>query len=741
MTSFRRLIFPTPSFAIEAATLWRAAWAALALSAFIVARAFSYELGPVVGYFGYFALYVALPGAVVMYAVNRGPISLAPALALGLPTGFAVEIFTYLGLSALEAKEVYIWIPVVWVALALGIRLRRGEWPVRVRVSAHHAGIWLALCAAFFGTVLIAASQMFAEAPLANGLPTRAIFHDWMYLVSRAGVIKNNWPLDDPSLAGTPLQYHYFMMVHAAAASWTTGVELSAVMLRLLYLPLGAALVAQAYVLGRAVSRSPWGGVIAALLTVIVSEASFSRSYSEPMFLGLFLRWLFVSPTFFFGVVFCGALLIAVHQCTRLARCDARHYGWLLLLGAAGTGAKGTVLPVLGCALGLWTLWRWSRERRFTLRPVLIGGCLATAFLVVYVPMMSAWGKGDAAFNPFHVFQLTSFWKTVLPVWQQGLAQWLPANVATPLASVLCALVVFAGTCGVRLLALPYLFWGDRRRRDAALVGWIGAFFVASAGMGMLMELNSYGELYLILMMRLPMAVLTAGFVLAAYRRCLTWWREPAAQLVLPQGPSRLPPGMSFKLRRFLLAGALTAVAVTGTVQTTAWWSRNSSGLREFLRTPVDLKPDRSMEDLREALLWVRRNTEPNAVLVANACTPENMKKDHWGALDRTLTGVHFYYSALSERRLWFEGPNYILDTTRARQRAGLASDFFYRGQPLLSETVSDDPTYVLIDRSLADNARVTLPQEARLFSNARMKVYRLPKAGQAIASVDGGLR
>src|SRR5206468_8217927 len=127
---------------------------------------------------------------------------------------------------------------------------------------ARHSGICLCLPVAFLATTLMAASQMYAESPLAGGLPTRAIFHDWVYLVSRAGVIKNNWPLDDPSLAGTPLQYHYFMMVHAAAASWTTGVEISAVMLRLVFIPLGAVLVMQAYVLGRAVSRSAWGGVL-----------------------------------------------------------------------------------------------------------------------------------------------------------------------------------------------------------------------------------------------------------------------------------------------------------------------------------------------------------------------------------------------------------------------------------------------------------------------------------------------
>jgi hypothetical protein len=576
----------------------------------------------------------------------------------------------------------------------------------------------------------MAASQMFAESPLAAGLPTRAIFHDWVYLVSRAAVIKNNWPLDDPSLSGTPLQYHYFMMVHAAAASWTTGVELTAVMLRLLYVPMGAALVAQAYVLGRAVSRNPWGGVAAALMTVMVSEMSFAPSYGEPMFLGLFVRWLFVSPTFFFGMIYCGALLIAIGHCTRLTRCDARHYIWLLLLATAGTGAKGTLLPVLITALGLWAVFRWIRERRLPGRLIVFGVVLTVAFLVVYIPTMSAWRTGNAAWRPFHVFKLTSFWKDYLPLWQHWFAQWLPATIATPLASVLCAAVVFAGTCGVRLLAIPYLLSGDRDRRDALLTGWIGAFFVASAGMGMLLELNSYGELYVILMMRLPMAVLAAAFIVSATRYLSAWWRQ--SSVVSPPesaAPVAVRPlrGVSALWLRQLLAGAgITALVAALGVQTSLWWARNSSGFREWLRTPTHLTPDGYMQELQEALLWVRNNTEPNAVLVANACTPENMKKDHWGALDHTLMGVHFYYSALSERRLWFEGPNYILDTTRARLRASLASNFFYRGSPLPSATVSADPTYVLLDRSLADGAAVALPDGHRMFSNSRMEVYRL---------------
>ncbi len=708
----------------------------VAAAAFVLARACNYEFDTVGAYATYLGFYVVLPGVVAMYLVNRGPLSLAKVLALAVPTGFALEVFMFLGLASLGAKVVYAWTPLGWLALALGLGVARREWPVRVRISGNHAGVAVGLAVAFLGTVLMATSQMFAESPLAEGLPTRAIFHDWVYLISRAAVIKNNWPLDDPSLSGTPLQYHYFMMVHAAASSWTVGVEITTVMLRLVYLPLGVVLVAQVYLLGRAVARTPWGGVLAALMVVALSEASFAPSYGEPLFLGLFVRWLFVSPTFFFGMVYCGALLLAVRRGMRMARHDVRYYVWLLLLGAAGTGAKGTLLPVLLVALGLWAVWCWWRERRLPLRVIGIGVCLSVAFLVVYLHTMSSWRTGDAKLNPFHVFQLTGFWKQFLASWTQALAGVLPLAVATPLAQVACAVVVFAGTCGVRLLAIPYLCWGDLEKRDGLLVGWLGAFFVASAGMGLLMELNSYGELYLILMMRLPMAVLTAGFMVAAARRIYAWWRIPVKDTGSASPfASRLPAGAAGDAPRFpwlprvIVGGGLAVLFGALVMQSSLWWKRNQSGLTAWLNTPTDLHPDGTMRELQEALLWVRENTEPNAVLVANAFTPENMRKDHWGALDRTLMGVHFYYSALSERRLWFEGPNYIMDTSRARLRASLASNFFYRGRELAPVIVTEAPSYVLLDRSLKDDAVVTLPLGARVFSNPRISIYRLSEA------------
>ena len=711
--SLQRRIFPARGLAASASLFWGAAALVLAITGLLVARACHYQLGSLGGYLLYLACYVVLPGVVGLYFVNKGPLSLSLAIALGVPTGFAIEIFSYIACSALGLRDAYFWSPLVWAGLAIAARWTNGQWPLRVCLTAHHSGLALGMAVAFLFTALAAASQMFVEAPLADGLPTRAIFHDWVYLVSRAASIKHHWPLDDPSLAGTPLQYHYFMMVHAAAASVVTGAEITEVLLRLVALPMGAVLVTQAYVLGRAVSRSPWAGVVAALLLMAASEVSFSPSYGTPMFLGLFVRWLFVSPTFFFGMIFCGALLIAVARCTRLKRFDPGHAAWLVLLGAATTGAKGTVVPVVVAALGVWALGRWVREGRLPLRLVGFGVCLSVAFAIVYLPAMSAWRTGDAAWKPFHIFEVTSFWKEHLPVWQQWLAQWLPAAAAKPIAGVACAAVVFAGTFGVRLLAIPYLFRRDDHDRDPLLASWLGAFFVASVAMGLLMTLNSHGELYLFLMARLPMSVLAAAFMVGFARRVAGWrsragWR-PAATW-----------------RRAAGAVALAAFVVVLGVQTSLWGQRNYPGFRDWLRSPTAIKPDAYMRDLREAMLWVREHTEPDAVLVPNAFTPENMKKDHWGALDRTLMGVHFYYSALSERRLWFEGPNYHLDTTRHRIRANLASNFFYRGRELPPATVSGGPSYILRDRSLSDGAQVPLPAGRLVFTNARLDVYRL---------------
>ena len=112
----------------------------------------------------------------------------------------------------------------------------------------------------------------------------------------------------------------------------------------------------------------------------------------ESTYLGLFVRWLYVSPTFFFGMIFFGALLLAVQECTEAPRGTWRHYAWLTLLAAVGTGAKGTVLPTLLIAFGGWIIWCWLKEGKMPRRMIAIAVCLSAAFGTVYFFTMAAWG-------------------------------------------------------------------------------------------------------------------------------------------------------------------------------------------------------------------------------------------------------------------------------------------------------------------------------------------------------------
>lgn len=709
-----RFVLRAPAHGISAENLWRVALLFTAASAFIVIRACGYELSVPSAYAFYVLAHVVLPGFVALRLLDSRPVGPGRLLALAVPCGLALESLQFLGLAALGAKDWHVWSPLGWLALLVGCRRSAGR--LGVRLSAHHSGV-AALFAIFAaGSLALAAGQMFAETPLSGGVPARAIFHDWVYLISRAAVIKNNWPLEDPSLAGTPLQYHYFMMVHAAAASWTTGLEISTVMLRLLYLPLSLALLAQVFLLGRAVSRSVWGGGLAAFLFLATSELSFSTSYGDSHYLGLFSRWLFVSPTFFHGMIYAGALLLVLRDALRRTAVGWRAALLLVLLGVGGTGAKGTVLPAVVAALVFLAFWQFRVSGRFPGRILLAALLLGAAFGAVYLPTMSAWGSGGARLNPFHLFELAGFWREWLPVWSAALRGVLPDPLAGAVAKLLCAAVVFAGTAGVRLLAVPYLFrvHDDRTSRD--LVRLLGAFLGSCVALGLLLELNSFGEIYVLLMMRLPMAVLAAAFLMEAVRR----WRPLFS--VQPASPGAWP-----RARGFCRVAVLGVVGVAFALQTCVWVARNAPRFGDWLRSPPAARTDEGMADLAEAMRWIRRNTERDAVLVANAWTPENTRGDHWGALDRTLLGVHFYYSALSERKLWFEGHHYVLNGPLLSRRAALASEFFYGSGRLDRTHFSAAPVYVVIDHALRDDAACQFPPGSHLFSNGRISVYPLP--------------
>ena len=431
------------------------------------------------------------------------------------------------------------------------------------------------------------------------------------------------------------------------------------------------------------------------------------------------MRWLYVSPTFFFGVSFFGALLLAVSILGRRGVPGGLQLAWLALLAAAGTGAKGTVVPVLLLGLGIRAAWQWIHDRRFPRGLASITLAMGGAFAAVYFTTMSAWGTGEASFEPFRVLQVTDFWKVHASAVETALARWLPSWLAGKLATFACALIVIAGTSGVRLLALAYFLQGNACHRRA-MASWLVAVFLSAGAMGLLLHLDSYGELYLILLMRLPMAVLAAAFLISACRQLRLGWARMFAGV---------RPRPLASIARLMVGGvAAMGIVLALAVQSGGWIHRNHAGLTEWLRLPPALRVNDRMFALHEAMLWVRDHTEPNAVLVANAFTPGHLRQGRGILVDQTTAGVHYYYSALSERRLYVEGPTYLLDAARARRRMDRAATIFYGGKVPRTGMPDAAPCYAIIDRSLNDGARIALPDRNRIFLNARFEIYRLPR-------------
>jgi hypothetical protein len=690
------------------AILWTLSALAIATACYIIVRSCGYDVSILAKYSSYFLLQIALPGYVALSLAGVRPLSPSTIIALGLPTGFAIEIFSFLGFSAIDARGWLPWLPAVWLTIALLVRRRGRSFQLNLSGVAD-AGTVFALSVLFLGMVVAAASQMYAESPLVDGLPQRPIFHDWVYLLSRAAVIKHHWPIEDPSLAGTSLQYHYFLLVHVAAASRATDIDVTWLLLRLVVVPLGLIFTVQAYVVGKLLSRSRWGGVLAAFLAIVPGELSSATDYEHLAFLGLFIRWLYVSPTFFFGVIFFGALLLAIAQPIR----HRPQVLWIGLLVAAGTAAKGSVLPVLLGGLALWVPWLWFHDRCFPVRLFLTAIGIMAVFAAVYFVTMAAWGSAGAVVQPFEVCRISEFWDKHAIPWTRLLKHALHApDIGTWLGGAFTALGVLAGTTGVRLVGVAYLVC----RRDGhrlKLARWLAATAVASYAIGLTLHFDANSELYFLLLSRLPTAALAAAFTVDVFRR----WRAYRRLM---------GTGAAVWFSRLAIGSAAVAIAPCLALQIVNTVTCHREGLIDWIHFDPKTKINADLLPLYEVTAWLRDHTESDAVLLTNAFTAKNLSTDRGILVDHTTVGVHYYFSALTERRLWIEGPTYALDQTEARRRLIRSAQTFYAQRAPPRSLLRAGPSYIVLDHAVGDGATFSLNYGRRVFANARFEVFHL---------------
>ncbi|MES2694721.1 MAG: hypothetical protein V4773_14705, partial [Verrucomicrobiota bacterium] len=78
------------------AVLWLVAAASIGAALFLVLRSCSYDGRAVAAYGLYFVLHVMVPGIVALAAIRGRALSWTETIALGVPMGFTVEVFSFL---------------------------------------------------------------------------------------------------------------------------------------------------------------------------------------------------------------------------------------------------------------------------------------------------------------------------------------------------------------------------------------------------------------------------------------------------------------------------------------------------------------------------------------------------------------------------------------------------------------------------------------------------------------------
>ena len=722
----------------------------------------------VIKYLAYLLFFVWLPGLLVLRIVSRRALGAVEAVALGVPIGFALEISMFFTLSVIGTRNAYPLLPIFYIILsALVFRkdFLTNLAGFRNLKPWHLFGFSIILLA----TVGTAASQLFIQAPLYQGAMAKMTHHDWVYLISRAAEIKQHWPIGEPSMSGASLNYHYFLMTHIAAASSVTGNEVSMLLLRCYIAPLTLTIVMQGYMLGRLLTNRALGGFLTIVLMLLAEEVSFLTSSQSATFYNLFVRFLYLSPTFFFGMIFTGSILLWIWR-IMLKPIQAKDIIILIVLAAAGTGSKATVLPPIMLSLGVLTAFAFFKNKLLVPRLILITSALTFSLVVIYVFILAQWGSGAANFKPWATIWLSRFWIDNITPWTAALIEiGIPNKASQYIAEAFCALIVFLGGLGVRALGGLYIL--NEKLNDKSLPAvWLGLVWAATLLSGHFIALDSEAHLYLLYSGNLVIAALAAAALikygnsfieksklspqlLCIILTCTTvvvlinyvllklysLWAIIALYLfvliIFTPGKSIITNTKKInrsalshyyaKTKIFLCAIVpLYFILILLFIQINHWRLRNQDGFLLWLKTPLENHTETSMSLLQEGMLWLRKNAESNAIIVANAFTPKNIK-NRLAVIDDTTVDKYYYYSALSEHRLWVEGPAYLRNQNEADKRMRLAARVFYREAHPQTLGITQ-PYYLLVDKFIKDKSLTEFNGALTVFENKRLKIFRI---------------
>jgi hypothetical protein len=377
-----------PLALVVTSAVLRSGWLPLAvLSAATVAALLAYQVpaADITRYAAYTLLAVSLPGTLLWRLLRGSRVRVATPwvedVAGGTALGWAIELPVYLLARAADAPlAVVAWPALTVLCFAVVPRLRR-YWRPKDTITAPLGWSW-SMAGVGLLVLLGAVVQYYRWHGLSGKWASQPYF-DVVYQLALAAEVKHHVPPTTPYVLGTPLDYHWFVHGHMAAASWISGVELQTIVYRLFGLPMLAAFTVLISLTAWRLTGRWWPGALAAAATFALGALSpYGWAPGAYFDLSLLYQNLWVSPTQTFAATLFAALVLPLIDRLRGEAGGRGQWVAVVLLTGAVMGAKATYLPMLLAGLGLVVAVRLVLRPRS--RTAVLAGLAAGAVTAAY---------------------------------------------------------------------------------------------------------------------------------------------------------------------------------------------------------------------------------------------------------------------------------------------------------------------------------------------------------------------
>jgi hypothetical protein len=635
----------------------------LLLLVVLLVRPLAYGLAalPVLGFWAFVVLGVGLPGVVLYRAAGWHQGDGATLAGQGLTLGLALHGLLFLGGRAAGAGWLPGALPVVAVAVCWLSRSRRRE-----RTTPPSGGYGALVLVVLLGCLM---QPLATEHLLGEPIPADLLYH-----AGNAAELRHRWPLQDPRVAGQPLNYPVLAYGVPVEGSQWSGMSVADTLHGVATLFWIGLLALQTYNVGRVILGDRTGAAVGAAVLLLHEDPGGALGLGQGAFLSRLATGLYGSPTTVCGLILFASLVIVIGD--RLARPREPHarLPLLLVLAAAASLTKATVAPTAAGGCLVFAAWAAARRRPESARVAL--SC-ALWIGVAAAPFTLRLGTGEASYRGILRWDPGAIVReapaTLAAAHAMGAAGELTGAVAPWFIAAVTPLWLF-GYLGLTALGIVVFLY----RRPGPLTDvQVFALGVGAAAVvpTLLSDAQGLSQLFFLYNGQLPLAALAGGGLARALRP------RPALALLLAFGVAAIPSlekGGSVLLRR----PALDLAAA----------SRQMAPL---------------VQDYASGLAWLRLHAATNGVVFAD--------------------NPSLLLSALGECRMYYETGIY---TPRAWERLWQGAQEAYPERAAFQETLLRRPTASTIAAT-----RALFPQPARILVVADNVQSRI-EGGLVVVSV-----